>query len=316
MTFSGSMAAMSKDRGPALLVMFGVVLVWSGAFAALKFGLSTLSPGAAVLLRFLPVWLVCGVYLVHRRREFAKLLKGHPWKIAGAGLLGVAGYHLFLTFGLAGVTSAASSLIVACGSLFTYLFSVLARTERPRLVRFAGIAVALGGLFVVLRYGSGAGFKLEYLWYALVVFGAPLAWSGYTVVSKKIMNAGCDIRLLTAATFFLGGLPAFFFIDRTFFEAFASPGTLLLIGGYLGLVASLAGYFAWNWALSRSDPSQVAAFIVLIPVLAHLWGYVFLGELLTWLAAVGGVLVLAGVLIVNVAGRNKLSEPGLTGRSP
>jgi|GEM_PF-5101912 len=309
------MAHMSKDRGPALLVLCGVALVWSGAFAALKFGLSTLTPGAAVLLRFLPVWLVCGVYLVRRRRDFVNLVKGHPWKILSASLLGVAGYHLFLAFGLFGVTSAASSLIVACGSLFTYIFSVAARTERPRFTRFAGIALALGGLFVVLRYGSGAGFDLKYLGYALIVLGAPLAWSGYTVVAKKILNTGCDIRLLTATTFFLGGLPTFLFIDRTFFAALTSPGTLLLIGGYLGLVASLAGYFAWNWALRRSDPSQVAAFIVLIPVLAHLWGYLFLDERLTWLAAVGGALVLAGVFVVNVTGRNKRSELGTTGRS-
>jgi drug/metabolite transporter (DMT)-like permease len=310
------MAAMSRDRGPALLVMCCVALVWSGAFAALKFGLSTLSPGAAVLLRFLPVWLVCGAYLVRHRRDFLNLVKGHPWKVVSTSLLGVAGYHLFLAFGLEGVTSAASSLIVACGSLFTYIFSVLARTERPRFVRFAGIAVALGGLFVVLRYGSGAGFDLRYLGYALVVLGAPLAWSGYTVVAKKVLNAGCDIRLLTATTFFLGGLPVFAFMDPTFFEALGSPGTLLLIGGYLGLVASLAGYFAWNWALRRSDPSQVAAFIVSIPALAHLWGYVFLGERLTWPAAVGGALVLAGVLVVNVAGRNGRPETGAKGSSP
>ncbi|MCX7020841.1 MAG: hypothetical protein NTW26_00945 [bacterium] len=84
---------MSKERGPAFLVMCGVALVWSGAFAALKFGLSTLSPGATVLLRFFPVWLVCAAYLVRRRRDFVTLVKGHPWKIVAASLLGVAGYN-------------------------------------------------------------------------------------------------------------------------------------------------------------------------------------------------------------------------------
>ena len=288
----------------ALFVMAGVVLVWSGAFAALKFGLNSLTPGSAVLLRFLPVWLICGAYLLPRRREFIVLVKGHPWKTVSAGILGVAGYHLFLAYGLEGVTSAASSLIVACGSLFTYILSVLARTERPRFVRFAGIALALVGLFIVLRYGSGAGLDLHrYLGHALVVLGAPLSWSGYTVIAKRILDEGVEIRLLTAAAFFLGGLPLFLFVDRTLLAALASPGSLLLIGGYLGLVASLAGYLAWNWALARSDPSQVAAFIVLIPVLAHLWGYIFLDERLTWPAALGGAVVLAGVLAVNLAGR-------------
>lgn len=300
------MAAMmmgTGQRGQALLVMSAVTLVWSGAFATLKFSLATLSPGAAVLLRFIPVWLLSALYLIHRRRELLSLLKEHPGRTVIASLLGVAGYHLFLAFGLEGVTSAASSLIVACGSLFTYLFSVLSRTERPRFIRFAGISVALGGLFVVLRYGSGALVDLEYLGYALIVLGAPLSWSIYTVLAKQIMNSGHDANLLTATSFFFGCLPAVFLVDRTFFEAFTSPTTLLLIPGYLGLIASLAGYLGWNWALKRSDPSQVAAFIALIPVLAHLWGYIFLNETLTWLAILGGLAVLAGVATVNISGR-------------
>lgn len=305
-TFSARMAAMIRGTGQhfqALLVMSAVTLVWSGAFAALKYSLASLTPGATVLLRFIPVWLLCALYLIPRRRELISLLKRHPGRTVAASLLGVAGYHLFLAYGLEGVTSAASSLIVGCGSLFTYLFSVLSRTERPRSVRFIGIVVALGGLFVVLRYGSSAGFDLENLAYALIVLGAPLSWSAYTVLAKKILHDGYDVNLLTATTFFFGCLPAFFLVDKTFFEALASPGTLLLVPGYLGLLASLAGYLGWNWALKRSDPSQVAAFIVLIPVLAHLWGYIFLNETLTWLALLGGLAVLGGVAAVNLVGR-------------
>ena len=304
----------AAGRATALLVMVGVTLAWSGAFAALKFGLGSLSPGAALLLRFLPVWLISGVYLIRRRRELAALLRAAPVKVLAACTLGTAGYHMFLTFGLQGVTSAASSLIVACGSLFTYLISVAVKLEKPIPRRFIGILVALGGLFVVLRYGSGGEFDAGYLGYALLVVGAPLSWSSYTVLTKSILadDKTGDINLLTAATFFFGSLPFFFFIDDTFWRAFTAPTTLLLVPGYLGLAASLLGYLGWNWSLKRTPPSQVAAFLTLVPVLAHLWGYLFLGETLTWMAALGGGLVLTGVTVVNLRKRRIRRTPTAT----
>jgi drug/metabolite transporter (DMT)-like permease len=295
------------SRLAALAVMAAVTLVWSGAFAALKFGLGTLSPGAALLLRFLPVWLLSGLYLLKRRRDFAALVKARPLTVIAACVLGTAGYHMFLTFGLQGVSSATSALIVSCGALFTYIISVSVKLEKPVLRRFVGIVLALGGLYLVLRYGSGAEFDARYLGFVLLVFGAPLSWSSYTILVKKLTarQETADVNLLTAATFFIGSLPFFALIDETFFAAFSQPLTLVLLPGYLGLAASLGGYLGWNWSLKRAHPSQVAAFLTLVPVLAHLWGYLFLDETLTWMAAVGGTFVLAGITVVNLRKRKQ-----------
>lgn len=299
-------------RALALLVMVGVTLVWSGAFAALKFGLGSLTPAATLVLRFLPVWLISGVYLLGRRRDFVALLRSSPVRVLAACLLGTVGYHTFLAVGLQGVASATSSLIVACGSLFTYLISVSVKLEKAVPRRFFGILTALGGLFIVLRYGSGAGFDAAYLGYALIIVGAPLSWSGYTVLSKRILadEAVADTNLLTATTFFVGAVPFFFFIDGSVIDALSRPLTLLLIPGYLGLVTSLVGYLGWNWSLKRAHPSQVAAFLTLVPVMAHLWGYLFLGETLTWAAALGGGLVLIGVTLVNLRRREAPRKEG------
>jgi drug/metabolite transporter (DMT)-like permease len=68
---------------------------------------------------------------------------------------------------------------------------------------------------------------------------------------------------------------------------------------YLGLVPSLVAYGSWSIALSRLPASQASNFMYCVPPVATLLGFLWLGEVPTLLGAVGGVLALIGVAVVN-----------------
>lgn len=72
---------------------------------------------------------------------------------------------------------------------------------------------------------------------------------------------------------------------------------------YLGVFPTAVGYVTYAYAFSRMNASVAASFLYLVPVLAYLIAWVWLGEVPTVLSVVGGAVVLAGVFVVNRRGR-------------
>ena len=79
----------------------------------------------------------------------------------------------------------------------------------------------------------------------------------------------------------------------------------------MSYAATLFGFGVWAWLLSRYPASQVTPFALFIPVVGIVSGALLLGEHITMLEIVGGVLVLAG-LAVNVFGPRLLARRATT----
>lgn len=76
-------------------------------------------------------------------------------------------------------------------------------------------------------------------------------------------------------------------------------GTTLFYTAYLGLVVSVLGYWLWYYGLARIPASNVAVFSNLQPVLVTIATVIVFGTSPSLLFFLGGILVLAGVLLTQ-----------------
>jgi drug/metabolite transporter (DMT)-like permease len=214
-----------------------------------------------------------------------------------AGLLGMVGYNLPVTVGLQWLPASSAGLLLATEPVWVLVIGLVFLGERagPRVL--AGTGVALAGVAVIagpaaLSPGSGtravAGSALVLL--------ATLAFGGYMIVLRPLSQKYGPVSA-TATSSVAGALP-YLALAGTAWPPRLSPsaGAELL---FLALGSTVAGMLLWNLAVVRGGSAGISRLLYLEPVVSVLGAMVFLGERVTAAVLVGGVLVIAGVLMTG-----------------
>lgn len=287
------------SRAAAHLSLAAVVLAWAGAFAAIKALLEHgASPEDVALLRYL-VAAPGFAALLWLARGLPGLGRGDAARVAAAGVLVVAGYHLSLNLGARTTTAGTAALVVALAPSLTLGLAAAVGLERLSTARTLGLAVAFAGVAVVVLLGAGQELSLENAEGPLIVLGAPLSFALYNVILRPLLGR-YGVLPLTAATSLVGTLALLPFLRPATLEGLgAMPAADLALVLYLGLVCTLLGYVAWNVGLRGLGATRAVAYAYGIPPLAVAIGALTLAEPVTaWLVA-GGVLVVAGVALAQ-----------------
>jgi drug/metabolite transporter (DMT)-like permease len=289
----------ASRRFAAQASLIWVAVVWAGAFPAIK---ALLDHGMAAediaLLRYL-VAAPGFAFVLWRAGGLPGLTRGDALRLAAAGVLVVAGYHISLNVGTRFTTSGTAALVVALAPALTLVFAAALGLERVGGRSIAGLATAFAGVGVVVLLGSGEHLSFSDAKGPLIVLGAPLAFALYNVLLKPLLHR-YGLVALTAAASLLGTL-ALLPLARP-----ATAGEITAISVvdaalvlYLGVVCTFLGYMAWNVGLRGLGPTRAVSFAYAIPPLAVTFGALTLDEPVTlWLVA-GGALIVAGVAMAQ-----------------
>lgn len=262
------------------------------------------SLSAALIVRMGIAGLILSPALVRAVRRERSFLRRHALALVGFGLLPVAGCQLLFF-------SAMQRMPVAVALLVQYLAPVLLvlwvwlRTRRaPSRTVMAGSVVAIAGLVLVVDI-SGARFDPLG---TVLALGAAVCVCFYFVMSER---AGDDLPPLALAA---GGL----LIGAAFMAAlavsgilpFSAPEVTVVLRGievpgllpilWVGAVSTTLGYALGVVAVPRVG-ARLASFIGLSEVLfALMFAWLLLGEAPGPVQIVGGLLLLAGVVLVRL----------------
>jgi drug/metabolite transporter (DMT)-like permease len=276
-----------------------VVVVWAGAFSAIKVLLDHgTAPEDIAILRYL-VAAPGFAFLLWRAGGLPGLSRRDGLRILAAGALVVAGYHISLNVGEGHTTAGTAALVVALAPAMTVALALGLRLERFSAARMIGIAIAFAGVAIVVLLGSGEEISFENAKGPLIVLGAPLAFALYNVLLLPLFRR-YGVLALTAATSLAGMVALVPFSRRSSLDGLVetTAGDLSLIL-YLGIVCTLLGYIGWNVGLRGLGASRAVAYAYAIPPLAVLLGALALDEPVTLWLVLGGALVVAGVALAQ-----------------
>ena len=281
------------------LALAGTVVFWASAFAGIRAGLGEYGPGEIALFRFVVASVVLGcIALVTRmslpeRRDLPAVFL--------AGFLAFTVYHVALNYGEVAVGAGAASVLINTAPLFTALLAVTFLGERLRVLGWVGMAVSFFGA-VLISAGEGEGFGLAPQ--ALLILLAALSSSIYFVIQKPYLQKYGALAFTTYAVW-AGTFLSLVFLPGLISQMGAAPPGTTLAMVYLGVFPTAIAYVTYAYAFSRMPASRAVSFLYLIPVMAYLIAWAWIGEVPTLLSVVGGCVTLSGVLIVNAFGRRR-----------
>lgn len=281
----------NRTKGIVMLVVVNVM--WGLSFI---FSKTALSEGMPVMTLAFWRFLIAAAMLIPiclKTEGGIRLGKWAPLALATT-LLGITVYFYFEHTGIKHTTVAAASLILALVPMLTLLFRVIFCREHISLIRWAAVALSLVGAYFVIVVGEGEGSGT--LYGNLLMVCACLCWTGYILATPKLMDACSSIRVSTwQAIAAVVTLAPFALAEHESWVS-VSPKAWLCIF-LLAAGCSALGYVLYNDAIRFVDSLTVSLTININPIAACIGGALLLGETMTGSQLLGGVLIIASMLV-------------------
>ena len=298
------------------LSLWTVYLIWGSTYFAIAYVIESMPPLLAMGIRFLIAGLLLALIIsfrqgvgelkIPRAERRSSLLMGFLLLGFGIGTVSIAQAY---------VPSGIVALIIAALPLWIAIFRTISG-ERLAKTSWLGLAIGFAGVALLLKPGSISPVsEIEnsklFLFMLLVLLGN-IGWALGTFLAPRFPLPK-NTLIFTAYEMLAGGASltlAGFIKGESISDFLDATSWSWLWFVYLIIFGSIAAYSAYLWLVANAPVSLTATYAYVNPIIAVALGAIFLDELITGAYAIGGLIILIGVILVVSVERIK-KEPAI-----
>lgn len=285
------MTATRPARPLALLVFVGLVLAFGTMWPAMQVAVEEM-PVLAFRAVAGVIASTCLFSAALLAGKSLRIPRGQAGPLVVAALFNVTGWQLFSAWGVSELPAGRASLIAYTLPVWTFLFSIPLLGERFTAWRFAGLALALAGVAVmmgddVVRLGDapvGVG----------AILAASVCFSFGTVWQKRVVWRMPHLSL-TAWQSFIGVVPIVLLALPQLLEL-EMPGSRGVIAvAYGTLVGQVFGVASYLWLVSALPVKTLSLSVLLVPLVGLTSSALLLDEPVSPILIVAAALIFAAI---------------------
>jgi len=225
------------------------------------------------------------------QRKSGLPLLGGSWMSAALLFL----YAITFSFAYLSLSAGTGALLLFGSVQLTMLIVALRSGERPQILEWVGLTLAVGGLIYLVLPGLSAPAPLG----SILMLTAGIAWGFYSVRGRGSQNPLAD-----SMGNFVYAVPMILLIRLISINNIQLSGTGILYATLSGALASGVGYVIWYSALRGLTTTRAAILQLSVPMLAAWGGVILLSEQISARLLFAGILILSGIGL-TVLSRNK-----------
>lgn len=293
------------------ILLFLTATIWGGAFVAGKIATTTLHPVSVAFFRFFGASLILFPLLYWKEPNRPTPTRKDWIVLALLGLTGVFLYNIFFFIATKYAPIVKSSLVIAVNAPLITLLSALFLKEKLNGRSIFGMLLAVfGAVYIITNGHPSVLIEIGVAPIDLVLAGACLSWSTYSVIGKVAMKTYSPLAATTYATGFGTLFLAPFALYYTSFTSVKMSGwDVWLSVLYVAVVVSAISFVWWYNGIQKVGASTASVFINVMPISATVMGTIFFNEHLSMTHIVGAAFVFSGILFNIYSKQEKAMFP-------
>lgn len=193
-----------------------------------------------------------------------------------------------------------SSILMESQVFFTALLSIIVLRHTINIQQILSLILAFSGVVVI---GSGVGIESGGMIGFLLLLIAAFLW-GINNVQMNYFNEGNALSLVVWISL-IPPIPLFIFSYFTEHDAMINALQNMTIQGtsiifFLAIISGVGALWIWCHLLRKNEPTLVAPFALLSPVIGIIGSRFVFKEVLSPQSIIGSVLILSGLLYLQV----------------
>jgi len=297
-----------KDYYIGISLAVLATIIWSGNFVISRAVNQQIPPVSLAFYRWTLATILIAP-LAYQKFKQQKQIVFQNWKyLFWVSLSGIALFNTCVY--VAGhYTSAINMALIGTTSspIFATVMAIIFLKERLNIFRIVGMLICIAGIVLLLSQGSwqqlaSFTFSTGDLW----ILAGAMAFAVYNILVRKKPTGITPVNFLFIIFLFgsLLLLPAYI-IELNVTEPVQWNGNIIGSIIYLGLGTSVIAFLCWNAALQKLGTGTTVLFGNLIPIFSTLEAVWLLGERITNIHIISGLLVIGGLVLANTMQRKK-----------
>jgi drug/metabolite transporter (DMT)-like permease len=281
---------MWHSRWTADISLLLVALIWGTTYAAAKDVVTTVPVMQFLFIRF-AITVLLMIPFTYRSLRTADRLTWINGAIFGLFLLTI---FTLETFGVAFTTASNAGFIISLCVVLVPFVDALVYRKSPKVSLLGAVFLSMIGT-ALLTLKDGYQFNMG----DLLILGAAVCRAVQMSITKKLtegkeFNSGAltTIQLSVVA---IGSGSISFFQHPTSSIHFSS--SFWIVTAYLAVFATIFAFYIQLVMIRRTSPSRVALLLSSEPLFAALFAILLMGEHLSVLSIIGGMLIMTGMLL-------------------
>ncbi|MDD6310454.1 MAG: DMT family transporter [Firmicutes bacterium] len=286
--------------------MIFLVICWGFDYVPAKLGLEILTPMCLLFYKYILGVPVAIIIKLITKSKYILRVKDIPMLIACV-ICGDILYFFCEYRAMDYIPVSLLTIILAFVPMVSIIIERIVFKIKANRVMIIGIAICIVGVILVIGSDLSILFSGRAIGYVLA-FGAVLAWNGYNFItmhidgydstSLSINQMMCTLLIIWPVV--IPNMPPI--------ESY----TPAIVAGllFIGIIDSGLGFVIVVNSLQKLGPTTSAVYSDFMPVTATIFGAIFLGESITLVQLIGGLIVIsAGFIVIKEKG--KLDEARL-----